>query len=398
MGAHLTAVSQSERLPLGIWVCPKCLAAVDSWSSEVLSPLPPTSLPDEDGLPQPSSSIPLSLSRIRAIAVSSRTNGAAMDRLDAMQVLLAVVDEGSISAGSRKLRAPLPSVSRKVAELERHLGTRLLIRTSRNIQLTDAGRDYVEAARNIVAQLHDAELRASGEYEVPRGELTVTALIGFSGMVAIPLVAEFLKEHPEITLNFLALDRPVHLVDEHVDVAIRAGNLTDNSLYAVKVGEIDLVTVASPDYLDRKGEPERVEDLADHDGISYDVVTTQWTFSTGGEQTDVRPNIRVRANAASAAVAAAVGGLGITRLPTYQMAAQLQAGELVPILCDTNRKIPIHLVYARQGLLPLKVRAFLDWMTPRLRQKLKELEVLAKQQPMTAAKCAESREAVSQIQ
>lgn len=321
-----------------------------------------------------------------------------MDRLDAMKVLLAVVDEGSISAGSRKLNAPLPSVSRKVAELERHLGTRLLIRTSRNIQLTDAGRDYVDAARSIISQLHDAELRASGEYEVPRGELTVTALIGFSRIIAIPLAAEFLKDHPEINLNFLALDRTVNLVDEHVDVAIRAGNLTDNSLYAVKVGEIDLVTAASPEYLERKGRPERLEDLAGHDGISYEVVTTQWNFSQGGENVEAWPHIRTRVNTASAAVAAAVAGLGITRLPTYQMADELESGQLLPILCSFNtRRIPVHLVYARQGLLPLKVRAFLDWMTPRLRQKLKELEQLAKQQPLASNNCGESREAVSQI-
>ncbi|HET6940718.1 MAG TPA: LysR family transcriptional regulator [Sphingomicrobium sp.] len=320
-----------------------------------------------------------------------------MDRLDAMKVLLAVVDEGSLSAGSRKLNAPLPSVSRKVAELERHLGTRLLIRTSRNIQLTDAGRDYVDAARAIVAQILEAEQRASGEYEVPRGELTVTALIGFSRIIAIPLAAEFLRQHPEITLNFLALDRPVNLVDEHVDVAIRAGNLTDNSLYAVKVGEIDMVTAASPEYLERKGRPKRPEDLADHDGVSYEVVRSQWIFSGSDENVEARPNIRVRANTASGAVAAAVEGLGITRLPTYQMAGQLQSGELVPILCQWDRrKIPVHLVYARQGLLPLKVRAFLDWMTPRLRQRLKELEALSRQPPMLSEECAGTREAVSQ--
>ena len=131
---------------------------------------------------------------------------------------------------------------------------------------------------------------------------------------------------------------------------------------------------------------------------SYEVVTTQWNFSQGGENVEAWPHIRSRVNTASAAVAAAVAGLGITRLPTYQMADELESGQLLPILCSFNtRRIPVHLVYARQGLLPLKVRAFLDWMTPRLRQKLKELEELAKQQPMASNNCAESREAVSQI-
>src|SRR5262250_2261762 len=116
-----------------------------------------------------------------------------MDRLDAMQVLLAVVDAGSLSAGSRKLNAPLPSISRKVAELERHLGTRLLIRTSRKIQLTDAGRDYVEVVRHVVGEIKDAELRASGEYALPRGELKLSLAGDFGRLVVLPLATEFLS-------------------------------------------------------------------------------------------------------------------------------------------------------------------------------------------------------------
>src|SRR5215470_15227794 len=139
-----------------------------------------------------------------------------MDRLDAMQVLLAVVDSGSLSAGSRKLNAPLPSVSRKVAELERHLGTRLLIRTSRNIQLTDAGRDYVDAVRQIVTQIADAEVRASGEYEVPRGELKITVTLEFGRTIVLPLAYEFLREHPEITLNVLAVNHYLDLAEERI--------------------------------------------------------------------------------------------------------------------------------------------------------------------------------------
>lgn len=296
-----------------------------------------------------------------------------MDRLDAMQVLLAVVDAGSLSAGSRKLNAPLPSVSRKVAELERHLGTRLLIRTSRNIQLTDAGRDYVEAARDIVAQIKDAELRASGEYEVPRGELTITMMIEFGRLVILPLAYEFLAEHPEITLSVVSLDRVMQLVEEQVDVGVRVGELADSSLFAVKVGEVLTVTCASPEYLKRKGRPERPEDLAGHDGVQSNFVG-QWTYSKDGTTVEGRPHIRLKTNTASAALAAAVQGVGITRLPNYQIAEEVRSGALVPILKDYDSgSRPVHLVYVRQGLLPLKVRAFLDWMTPRLRQKLKDL-------------------------
>ena len=297
-----------------------------------------------------------------------------MDRLDAMQVLLAVVDAGSISAGSRKLNVPLPSVSRKVAELERHLGTRLLIRTSRNIQLTDAGRDYVEAARHIIAELKEAELRVSGEYEVPRGELTVTASLQLGHAVVVPLASAFLKEHPEIRLNLLLLDRQVHLVDEKVDVGVRVGELEDSALFAVKVGDVSITTCASPDYLKRKGMPARPEDLSDHEGIIFGQVNdTPWPYFRNGTKLVGTPSKRVRANTASAVVSAAAQGLGIARVLNFMVADELRAGSLVPVLDDyVGGSFPVHLVYARQGLLPLKVRAFLDWMTPRLRKKLKE--------------------------
>jgi DNA-binding transcriptional LysR family regulator len=303
-----------------------------------------------------------------------------MDRLDAMQVLLAVVDEGSLSAGSRKLNAPLPSVSRKVAELERHLGTRLLIRTSRNVQLTDAGRDYVDAARQIVAQIRDAELRASGEYEVPRGELRITVTMELGRSIVLPLAYAFLREHDEIALSVFAANRYVDLTEEHVDVGVRIGELSDSSLMAVKVGKIRAVTCASPDYLERRGRPTSPEDLADHDAVTFGNLSLGWQSDRwelafpGGTSRDVQPKTRVYANDASAACAAAVQGFGITRLPNYLIAEELRSGDLVEILPERYAPAPVHLIYMKQGLLPLKVRAFIDWMTPRLRKALKECD------------------------
>lgn len=299
-----------------------------------------------------------------------------MDRLDAMQVLLAVVDAGSISAGSRKLNAPLPSVSRKVAELERHLGTRLLIRTSRNIQLTDAGRDYVEAARNIVAQVKEAELRASGEYEIPMGELRLTVATALGDSLALPLVYEFLREHPDITLDVLSVNRNVDLIEERVDVGIRIGQLTDNSLYAVKVGTIRLIACASPDYLKRKGRPATPDDLADHDGVQFGNLV--WTFPGNDTARESLPKIRVHASEVTAAWKAAVEGMGVTRVPDYLISDELRSGALIEVLGDyVPEPIPVHLIYTKQGLLPLKVRAFVDWMTPRLRQAFKDCEQVA---------------------
>lgn len=298
-----------------------------------------------------------------------------MDRLDAMQVLLAVVDEGSLSAGSRKLNCSLPSVSRKLAELEDRLGSRLLIRTTRNIELTDAGRDYVDTIRPIVALLDEAERRASGEYEAPRGKLSVIVSGEFGRRVAIPIIFDFLDEHPEITLNILKTGRHLDLIEEHVDVAIRIGSLADSSLYSVKVGDIAVSTVASTDYLQRKGRPAHPDDLTDHDGIQFLITEPQgWVYSVDGERFDCPPTMRVAANLMHFTVQAAVRGLGIARVGSYHVEEELRSGSLVRILEEYEcTSVPVHLVYIKQGPLPLKVRAFLDWMTPRLRTRLEEL-------------------------
>lgn len=300
-----------------------------------------------------------------------------MDRLDAMQVLLAVVDAGSLSAGSRKLRAPLPSVSRKVAELERHLGTRLLIRTSRNIQLTDAGRDYVDAVRHIVARVSDAESRAAGEYEVPRGELRITVTTAFGYKIALPLAYEFLRAHPEITLNVFSTNRNVDLTEEHMDLGIRIGELADSSMVAVKLGMIRVVTCASPEYLQSRGTPLAPGDLAGHDTVQFGNLNSAlgWTFPDQGDTPAKPALVRVHATDVVAACEAAKQGLGIARVPSFMLPDDLRSGSLVEILAAyAPAPFPVHIVYMKQGLLPLKVRAFIDWMTPRLRQALKECD------------------------
>ena len=299
-----------------------------------------------------------------------------MDRLEAMKMLLAVVDAGSISAGSRKLNAPLPSVSRKVAELERHLGASLIVRTSRNLQLTDAGREYVEAARKIMADLEEAERRASGEYQTPRGTLTITMPVEFGARYVMPLALSYMEKYPEVSLNLLSLDRTVHLVEEQVDIAIRLGDLADSSLYAVKAGEFRLLTCASPAYLQRRGVPEHPSDLADHDGIFFNKRTFFWTFDVDGNSVEAVPRTRLEVNTAANCVAAAIGGAGIARLFDYQVPDELASGALVPVLeAFDQRPRPIHIVYSRQGQLTLKVRSFVDWALPHLRAVCKRGEV-----------------------
>lgn len=301
-----------------------------------------------------------------------------MDRLDAMQVLLAVVDAGSLSAASRALNAPLPNVSRRVAELEQRLGTKLLIRTNRNVQLTDAGRDYVDAIREVMTQIDDAERRASGEYLTPRGELAITTSIEFGRLIVLPLLMDFLGEYPDINVSITSTDGRVQLVEDHIDVTVRIGELSDSALFAVKVGEVAPLTCASPAYLARRGRPGIPADLIEHDGALFGKLNEGWwKYETAGQAVEAKPRPRVRGNTASTSITAALSGLGITRALDFQVADQLRSGTLVRILEDYEvGPFPVHLLYVKQGLLPLKLRVFLDWIAPRLRQRLQELRDL----------------------
>lgn len=299
-----------------------------------------------------------------------------MDRFDAMSVLLAVVEEGSLSAASRRLRAPLATVSRKVADLERHLRTQLIVRTSRRVALTDAGRAYVAATKRILEQVEEAERAAAGEYSSPRGELHVTAPGMFGKRHLLPLALTFLKEHPDITLRLFLADRQINLTEEHVDLALRIGHLEDSGLIATRVGAVQRVTCASPDYLAERGTPHTPDDLRDHDGITFQgfPVAPEWRYRKDSPAFVVEPRMRLAVNTTEAAVAAALAGLGIIRVLTYQVADELRSGELKIVLGEfAPAAMPVSLVYPDAGLLPLKVRAFLDWTAPRLRARLQAI-------------------------
>lgn len=300
-----------------------------------------------------------------------------MDRFDALQVLLAVVDAGSLSAGARALRVPLPSVSRKVAELERHLDTKLLVRTSRNILLTDAGRDFVASGRRILDQLGEAERRAAGEYQAPRGELTITMPVEFGRRYVMPVAMDFLSQHPAIALNILSIDRSVQMLEEHVDVGVRLGPLVDSSLVAVKVGELRMVTCASPAYLERQTSTGEASTRIG-DSVRFPALDSPWWEAAAtGSNGDSVPNIKLRANTANVVVQAALRGVGVLKVFDYMVADELRSGALVLLKEEhAHTPVPVHLIYPNQGLLPLKVRAFLDWTVPNLRSELQKLRKL----------------------
>ncbi|MFC5067266.1 LysR substrate-binding domain-containing protein [Flaviflagellibacter deserti] len=296
-----------------------------------------------------------------------------MDRFEGMAILLAVVEEGSLSGASRRLRTPLPTVSRKVAELEKHLRTQLLVRTSRRIQLTDAGSVYVEAARRILEQVERAERDAADECSTPRGELDVTASYVFGRTHLLPIAIDFLKEQRDIDLRLHLNDRQVNMVEEQVDVAVRIGHLVDSDLRATKVGEVRRVACASPAYLSERGTPMTPDELSEHDGITFRGFKNapEWRYRGDNPFWTADPRQRLAVNSTESAITAAVAGLGVVRLLSYQIEQELRSGTLVSILENFEPEpLPVSLVCPPASLRLRKVRAFLDWSAPRLRARL----------------------------
>jgi DNA-binding transcriptional LysR family regulator len=301
-----------------------------------------------------------------------------MDRLDAMQVMLTAVECGSLSKASRKLGQPLATVSRKVSELESHLKADLLIRSSKGLELTPAGRTYVTSARTLLEQLSEVERAAAGEYTAPRGDLVVTAPMMFGRLHVLPVITAFLTAFPEVSVELMLTDRLAHFLDDHVDVALRIGDLPDSSLIAPQLGTVRRVTCASPLYLGLRAAPAAPQDLADHDVISFDSVSslTTWRYWSDGTELAVRLRSRLSVNTIDAAIDAGVAGAGVVRAVSYQVANHVRNDRLRLLLeAYEPTPLPVRLVYARQSRLPLKLRAFYDFVAPRLRQRLTEAAI-----------------------
>ncbi len=302
-----------------------------------------------------------------------------MDRLEAMSILITAVDAGSLSAAARQLRTPLATVSRKVSELEARLKTRLLNRSSRKLTLTDAGRSYVQACRRILEEVGEAERAASGEYGAPKGDLIITTPIVFGRLHVLPVVTAFLAAFPDIDIRMVQADRVVNLLEDRIDLAVRIGALPDSSLLATRVGSLRRVICASPAYLAARGRPKRPDDLGAHACITFEGMTTPdaWRFKAGKTEQSVAIHSRLIVNTAEAAIDAAIAGAGFTRVLSYQAADAVRAGRLHIVLAQFEPPPwDVSLVHAGGRLLPLKVRAFLDFAAPRLKDRLSQIEQL----------------------
>ena len=296
-----------------------------------------------------------------------------MDRFEALSAFTAVAEEGGFSAAARRLGMPLPTVSRKVSELEAHLGAQLLVRSTRKVALTETGQQFLITCRRVLGELNEAEREASGEYRVPRGELAVSAPTGLGGAYLAPIVTEFLLAYPDIDVDLRLSDRITNLADEQIDVAIRIAHLPDSSLIALKLGVIRHVVCASPAYLDARGVPETIADLSRHACVTFTALEAprEWIFRDSGQTTRIAIKSRLSVSSASAAVEAATAGLGISRLLCYQAAPALAEHRLRLVLRRFEPvPLPVSLVYPSGRLVPLKLRAFTDFVVPRLKQKL----------------------------
>lgn len=293
-----------------------------------------------------------------------------VDRLESMSILVTAADEGSLSAAARRLGIPLTNVSRKVSELEANLNTRLVNRSSRRLTLTDAGRSYVADCKRILELVGEAERAATGEYSAPKGDLTITAPIVFGRLHVLPVVTEFLKAYPEIDVRLVFADRIVNLFEEHIDLAVRIGELPDSSLVATRIGTIRHVVCGSPSYFAVRGMPKTPDELGRHDCVTFEglISPNVWIFTIGKATKPVPIHSRLIVNTAEGAINAAVAGIGVARVLSYQVAHEIRTNQLVLALKDFEpAPWPVSLVYTGQRLLPSKVRVFLDYAVPRLK-------------------------------
>lgn len=301
-----------------------------------------------------------------------------MDRIDAMKVFVAALDEGSLAGAGRRLGKSPAAVSRAIQFLEQHVGAELIHRTTRSLRLSEAGERYLAACRRMLIDLEEADIAAAGERSAPRGLLTITAPVAEGETILRPIIDAFLDAHPAISIRLMFLDRPANLIDEGIDLALRFAHLADSTLVAIRVGEVRRVVAGSPRYLENHPVIREPGDLARHQIISkthfgFD----HWSFpplESSGLARTVHFTPRFIVNSIRAAVDSALAGRGVVRLFSNHIADEVQAGSLRILLAnDEHPPIPVHLI-APQGRLQVpKVRAFADFAIPRLRSHLARL-------------------------
>jgi len=296
-----------------------------------------------------------------------------MDQLRAMRVFQAVAEQGGFAAAARRLHVSPPTATRAVDTLEAHLGVALLRRTTRAVSLTSAGTAYLELCRRLLADLDDAERLVSGAAVTPTGRLAITAPVQFGKRHVAPLVVEFIRHFPEVRASLDLLDRPVSLTEEGFDMAFRVGQPRETSLVAARLGEVRRVVCASPGYLAARGLPERPRDLGAHAIVELSAMAAFgpiWAFVENGRDVAMRLEAGFSVNNTDVAIAAAIDGVGVTRLLSYQVAEHVAAGRLQLILeAFEQPPVPVRIVLGSGRPASATVRRFVDLAKARLAER-----------------------------
>jgi DNA-binding transcriptional LysR family regulator len=292
-----------------------------------------------------------------------------MDRLAAMQAFVRVVESGNFVRAAERLRLSTSSTSRLIADLEAHLGTRLLQRTTRRLSLTESGQGYYERCVQLLADLNDAESQAGRSAALAAGSLRLTCSYNMAVFRLPPLLAGFAELHPQIHFDLTVADRRIDLVDEGFDLAIRVGAVGGDQLVARRLGGTRLVLCGAPSYLKAHGTPRRIEDLAGHRLLEYAYSSTPgiWVLRDGeGQEHRLLAQGPIRANSGEALLAAAAQGMGLVLEPDFMVASALAAGVVVPVLPQVATAVSdIWAVYPTRRHLSAKVRLFVDYLVER---------------------------------
>jgi DNA-binding transcriptional LysR family regulator len=288
-----------------------------------------------------------------------------MDVLTQMKVFCSVVDNNSLAGAARSLTVSPSVVSKQLAALEDRLGVRLLNRTTRRVSLTEVGAAYYERSKRIIADVDEAEVSVSQSHAAPRGLLKITAPTTFAHRHVAPYLANFIDRYPEVQIQMLVNDRIVDMVDEGIDLAIRIAQLKDSSLIARKLAPNTRSLVASPDYLERWGAPQRLEELNDHALITLHPgsLINDWHFEVDGEERVFRAKGSILINNGDSILSAVLSGGGLAMLAAHMAGEHVKSGKLVPVLEEYVRDdVPIYAVYPSSRHLSPKVRAFVDYL------------------------------------
>ncbi len=294
-----------------------------------------------------------------------------MDRLDAMKVFVVALDEGTLAGAGRKLGRSPAAVSRAIAFLEARVGAELLHRTTRSIKLSEEGERYAAACRRVLTELEEIDVSVGGGQSAPRGTLTLTAPVLSGELVLRPILDAFLDATPTVSARLFLLDRPVNLIEEGIDVALRIGHLADSSMVAQRISEVRRVLVAAPRYLKQNPRIREPSDLVKHQIIAMAHIPHSWNFpplpgSAVPRTIQFAPRLVI--NSIRGAVASAVGGRGVARFFSYQVAEHVRQGELEIVLADHEHPpLPVQMIAPHGRLSVPKVRSFMDFAMPRLR-------------------------------